>query len=69
MSVATLTLSGRPVRHFTSCDITMQGSPYRIVGTEIIGRGSYDCVDTVRNEAGEYKEFKRLELLNLIDKL
>lgn len=45
----------------------MQGRPYRIVATESTGRGVYDCTDTVVNAAGEYREFKRLDLLSKVD--
>jgi hypothetical protein len=68
MSIATVTLHGKPVRYFSSRFIRMGGREFEIISTASTGRGVYDAVDVVKNDRGEYKEFKRIDLLNLVEK-
>lgn len=40
---------------------------YRIISTSSTGRGIYDCIDCVRNDKGEYREFNRIDLIRFIE--
>lgn len=60
-------LKGKPVKHLTALEFTKAGRTYNIIGCTTTGKGAYDCVDTVRNDKGEYKEFTRMELINFIE--
>lgn len=61
-------LHGKPVRYFESRFIRMGGREFEIIATTATGKGVYDALDEVKNDRGEYKTFKRLELLNLVEK-
>jgi hypothetical protein len=41
-------LNGRKIWCFDSPLFTYQGKEYQIVGTEITGRGAYDCIHRIR---------------------
>lgn len=66
--IASCTLRGSVVRYLERMEYTIQGRLFRIVGTESTGRGVYDCIDTVKNDRGEYREFRRMELIELIER-
>lgn len=46
----------------------MNNKNYTLVGCKSTGSGIYDCIDTVKNEEGRLKDFKRIDLINLIKK-
>lgn len=60
-------LKGSVVKFIVSTRFTKSGRNYQIVSTTSTGRGVYDCIDTVKNDKGEYRNFKRHELINFIE--
>lgn len=65
--IATATINGSAVRYFTTNRFTKDGREYVIVGTTSTGRGVYDAIDTVKNDKGEYRDFKRIDLLKFCE--
>jgi hypothetical protein len=60
-------LKGKTVRYFESRFIRLDGRDFEIVSTTSTGGGIYDAVDTVKNDRGQYREFKRSELLKIVE--
>lgn len=65
--IGIMTFGGKDYRHFRACRFTKDGRLYTIVGTTSTGRGAYDAIDTVKNDAGEFRDFTRLELLKFCE--
>lgn len=66
--IQSCTLKGSTVRYFGSTTFSMSGRNYHIISTRTTGRGIYDAVDTVKNDRGETRDYRRNELIDMIEK-
>lgn len=65
--IQTTTINGKRVKYFGSMFFQKEGRQYKIVGCKSTGKGIYDCIDTVKNDRGELKDYNRIDLIKFIE--